>query len=115
MAVIFNGAAMINEKSPGAELTFDDYATEVKKKNTENLSLVAAQKTPKNWFSRPISINADRKYCIILQYFRPSLSYHLSLRPLFCLFLSGLLRQILLYLHFSLIRDFTTEPTKILI
>ena len=24
----------------------------------------------------------------ILQYFRPSLSYHLSLRPLFCLFLS---------------------------
>ena len=23
----------------------------------------------------------------ILQYFRPSLSYHLSLRPLFCLFL----------------------------
>ena len=25
----------------------------------------------------------------ILQYFRPSLSYHLSLRSLFCLFLSG--------------------------
>ena len=25
----------------------------------------------------------------ILQYFRPSLSYHLSLRPLFCLYLSG--------------------------
>ena len=33
----------------------------------------------------------------ILQYFRPSLSYHLSLRPLFCLFLSGSLRQVLLY------------------
>ena len=32
----------------------------------------------------------------ILQYFRPSLSYHLSLRPLFCLFLSGCLRQGLL-------------------
>ena len=31
----------------------------------------------------------------ILQYFRPSLSYHLSLRYLFCLFLSGRLRQIL--------------------
>ena len=30
----------------------------------------------------------------ILQYFRPSLSYHLSLRPLFCLFLSGRLRQV---------------------
>ena len=28
----------------------------------------------------------------ILQYFRPELSYHLSLRPLFCLFLSGCLR-----------------------
>ena len=27
----------------------------------------------------------------ILQYFRPSLSYHLSLRSLFCLFLSGCL------------------------
>ena len=35
----------------------------------------------------------------ILQYFRPSLSYHLFLRPLFCLFLSGRLRQVLLYFH----------------
>ena len=33
----------------------------------------------------------------ILQYFRPSLSYHLPLSPLFCLFLSGRLRQVLLY------------------
>ena len=33
----------------------------------------------------------------ILQYFRPSLSYHFPLRPLFCLFLSGRLRQFLLY------------------
>ena len=33
----------------------------------------------------------------ILQCFRPSLSYHLSLRPLFCLFLSGRFRQVLLY------------------
>ena len=32
----------------------------------------------------------------ILQYFRPSLSYHLYLSPLFCLFLSGCLRQVLL-------------------
>ena len=32
----------------------------------------------------------------ILQYFRPSISYHLSLRPLFSLFLSGRLRQVLL-------------------
>ena len=45
-----------------------------------------------------LSLNAGQKYCrSILQYFRPSLSYHLSLRPLFCLFLSGLLRQVLLY------------------
>ena len=33
----------------------------------------------------------------ILQYFRPSFSYHLSLRSLFCLFLSGHLRQAYLY------------------
>ena len=33
----------------------------------------------------------------ILQYFRPALSYHLSLRSVFCLFLSGRLRQVLLY------------------
>ena len=32
----------------------------------------------------------------ILQYFRPSLSYHLSLRSLLCLFLSGRLRQALM-------------------
>ena len=31
----------------------------------------------------------------ILQYFRPSLSYHLSVKPLFCLFLSGHFRQVL--------------------
>ena len=41
----------------------------------------------------------------ILQYFRPSLSYHLSLRDLFCLFLSGCLRQVLLYWH-VLYREF---------
>ena len=33
----------------------------------------------------------------ILQYFRPSLRCHLSLRPLFCLFLSGRFTQVLLY------------------
>ena len=32
----------------------------------------------------------------ILQYLRPSLSYHFVLRPLHCLFLSGRLRQVLL-------------------
>ena len=34
-----------------------------------------------------------------LQYFRPSLSCHLSLRSLFCLFLSGRLSQVLLYMY----------------
>ena len=38
----------------------------------------------------------------ILQYFWPSLSYHL-LRSLFCLFLSGLFTQVLLYDHFMVI------------
>ena len=33
----------------------------------------------------------------ILQYFRPSLSYQLSLRPWFCLFLSGCFTQVLLH------------------
>ena len=51
-------------------------------------------KKTKNWFSGPI--NAGQKYCrmlykSILQYFRPSFSYHLSLRSLFCPFLSGCL------------------------
>ena len=36
----------------------------------------------------------------MLQYFRPSLSYHLSLRPLFCPFLSSRIRQDLLYIAF---------------
>ena len=50
-----------------------------------------------------LSLNAGQKYCrmlqeSILQYFGPSLSYHLSLKPLFCLFLSDQLRQVLLYL-----------------
>ena len=37
----------------------------------------------------------------ILQYFRPSLSYHLSLRSLFYIFLSGRFTQVLLYLSVS--------------
>ena len=42
------------------------------------------------------SIPCSKAFCI-LQYFRPSLNYHLSLRPLLCLFFSGRLRQVLLY------------------
>ena len=53
-------------------------------------------------FQEQLSVNIGQKYCRmlqenILQYFRPSLSYHSSLRPLFCSFLSGRLRQVLLY------------------
>ena len=59
------------------------------------------QKNTKNGFQDHLLLNAGQKYCIMLQeqYYRPSLSYHLSLRPLFCLFLSGRLRQVLLYLN----------------
>ena len=39
----------------------------------------------------------------IQQYFRPSLSYHLSLRSLFCLFLDGHLTQVLLYCLFNFV------------
>ena len=38
----------------------------------------------------------------ILQYFRPSLNYHLSLRFLFCLFLSGRFTQVLLYVFVAM-------------
>ena len=60
------------------------------------------KKKTKIGFQDRLSLNAGQKYCrmlswSILQYFRPSLSYHLTLRPLFCLFLSGRLRQVLLY------------------
>ena len=37
----------------------------------------------------------------MLHIFWPSLSYHLSLRSLFCLFLSGPFRHILLYMKFG--------------
>ena len=55
-------------------------------------------------FQDQLSLNAGQKYCrmlqgnpwSILQYFRPSLSYHLSLRSLFCLFLSGRFTQLCL-------------------
>ena len=59
-------------------------------------------------FQDRLSLNSGQKYCRMLQesalqYFRPSLSYHLLLRPLFCLFLSGRFTQVLLYLIFSVV------------
>ena len=49
-------------------------------------------KSQKIGFQDQLSLNEGQKYCSnesILQYFSPSLTYHLSLRSLFCLFLSG--------------------------
>ena len=51
-------------------------------------------------FQDQLSLNAGQKYCRMLpflQYFQPSLSYHLSLRSLFCPFMSGRFTQVLLY------------------
>ena len=61
-----------------------------------------SKRRPKHGFQDRLSLSAGQKYCrmlqeSILQYFRPSLSYPLSQRPFFCLFLSGHLIQILLY------------------
>ena len=66
---------------------------------TQAFSTVKPQKRPKIGVQDRLSLNAGQKYCrmlqgSILQYFQPALSYHLSLRPLFCLFLSGRLRQV---------------------
>ena len=43
-----------------------------------------------------MQVKSIAECCSILQYFRPSLSYHLSLRSLFCLFMSGRWRHVLL-------------------
>ena len=53
-----------------------------------------SKRRPKIGFQDRLSLNEGQKYCwmlqeSILQYFWPSLSYHWSLRPLFCLFFSG--------------------------
>ena len=48
----------------------------------------------------------------ILQYFWPSLSYHFPLRPLFCLFLSGCLRQVLLYINLGTLQMYRENSVK---
>ena len=62
------------------------------------------KRKPKKLFFKTESLNAGQKYCrmlswSILQFFRPSLTSTICLRPLFCLFLSGRLRQVLLFSH----------------
>ena len=42
---------------------------------------------------------AECSHWSILQYFRPSLIYHLSVKSLFCLFFSGHFRQVLLQIN----------------
>ena len=48
----------------------------------------------------------------ILQYFRPQLSYHFSLRSLFCLCLSVRLRQVLLYHQSTCYIDYILNPLR---
>ena len=60
-----------------------------------------SKRGPKNVFQDRLSLKCRSKVLqnalwSILQYFRPSLSYHLSYGPLFCLFLSCRLRKVLL-------------------
>ena len=56
------------------------------------------KKNTKIGFQYKLSLNAGEKYCrskgSILQYFRPSLSYHFPLRPWFCPLSVGRLRQV---------------------
>ena len=60
------------------------------------------KKETKNWFLRvQVKSVAECSKRSTLQFFRPSLSYQMSLRCLFCLFLSGRLRQVLLYCQYN--------------
>ena len=67
--------------------------------STVNPVLSGHSKKTKHWLSIPIIAKCRSKVLqeSILQYFLLSLSYHLSFRPLFCLFLIGRLRLVLLY------------------
>ena len=74
------------------------------------------KRRPKSVFQDQLLLNAGQKYCSmlqesILQYFRPSLSYHLSVKPLFCLFLSGRFRQVLLNVYVQAILGTILTPT----
>ena len=85
---------------------------------TVNLCKTAIFKKTKIGFQDQLSLNAGQKYCgcsngSILQYFRPSLSYHLSLRSLFSLFLSGRFTQVLLYK--LIVGKYVTDKFKMII
>ena len=61
-----------------------------------------------------MQVKSSRMLLGILQYFRPALSYHLSLRPSFYLFLSGRLRQVWLYTEYMFRSHKTNETQTIL-
>ena len=76
------------------------------KSDSSNYSITCLKrplkKRPKIGFQDRLLLNPVKRIAecskrSILQYLRPALSYHLSLRPLFCLFLGGRLRQVSLY------------------
>ena len=78
-----------------------DFSSSVTPKSTGQYSKTCLKwplkKKTKNGFQGRLSLNAGQSIAeCILQYFLPSFSYHLSLISLFCLFLSGSLRQVLL-------------------
>ena len=72
-------------------------------RNTVKLVLSShSKRRPNIGLKDRLSLNAGQTYCrmlqeSILQYFGPSLGYHLSSVPLFCLLVSSPLRQVLLY------------------
>ena len=56
-------------------------------------------RVPRDTLKSPQEVPDRNFWCLSgLQYFRPSLSYHLLLRSLFCLFLNGRFTQVLLYI-----------------
>ena len=69
------------------------------KRYSKNLCKKAAIKKTINWFSRPVIAYCRSKVLQNAAILCPSLSYHLSLRSLFCLFLSGRFTQVLLYIQ----------------
>ena len=65
----------------------------------EKLCKTATLKKTENWFQDQLSLNAGKSIAecskgSILQYFPPSLSYRLSLRSSFFLFLNGRFTQV---------------------
>ena len=77
----------------------------------ENLCKATTLKKTGYWFSRPNYFLMQAKgiaECtegVLLQYFRHSLNYHLSLRSLFCLFLSVRFTQVFLHMLTRLLQD----------